>query len=141
MNRKIVAFKLNGEEYGLDIQYVQSIEQLLPITRVPNAPIYVKGVINLRGNVIPVLDLSSKLTLNQATYTKFTRLIITKVEEIEVGLIVDQISDVIDIAEEAIESESSSAIHSEFFEGIAISDGRIIILLNVEELLKTEEVI
>ena len=138
MNRKIVAFRLKDEEYGLDIQYVQSIEQLLPITRVPNAPIYVKGVINLRGNVIPVLDLRSKLSLNQAPYTKLTRIIITKVEEIEVGLIVDQISDVIDIAEESIESESSITNHSEFFEGVSLTMGRLIILLNIEELLRTE---
>ncbi|QCJ42369.1 chemotaxis protein CheW [Bacillus sp. S3] len=137
MNCKIVAFKLGDEEYGVDIQYVQSIEKLLTITRVPNSPMYVRGVINLRGNVIPIIDLRSKLNLSSEAFTEATRVIITKNEELEVGLIVDQISDVVDVLEESFEPCSVGDLQSEFFEGIAKTEGRLLILLKIEELLRT----
>lgn len=134
---KIVAFKLGEEEYGLDINYVQSIERIEHITRVPNAPAFVKGVINLRGNVTPVIDLKSKLGMGQCRDTDTTRVIITKLEDIELGMIVDQTSDVIDVNSEFIEAMTSS-FDSPFFNGIAKMDGRLIILLEMEELLKNE---
>jgi purine-binding chemotaxis protein CheW len=134
---KIVAFKLGEEEYGLDINLVQSIVRIDQITRVPNAPTYVRGVINLRGNVTPIIDLRSKLNLGQAQYTENTRVIITKYEDIELGLIVDQTSDVIDVAPEAIEAISSSGFDSDYFGGIAKIEGRLIILLNLAELMKS----
>lgn len=133
---KIVAFKLGEEEYGLDINYVQSIERINHITRIPNAPIYVKGVINLRGNVNPIIDLRSMLNLGQAQYTENTRVIITKYEDIELGLIVDQTSDVIDVAAEAIEMVSSNSFDADYFGGIAKIEGRLIILLKLAELMK-----
>jgi purine-binding chemotaxis protein CheW len=135
---KIIAFRLGEEEYGLNIDYVQSIERINRITRVPNAPIYVQGVINLRGNVIPVVDLRSMLNLGQAHYTENTRIIITKYEGIELGLIVDQTSDVFDISPEAIEKSSSSGLASDYFESIAKIEGRLIILLKLAELMKTQ---
>ncbi|PFP30806.1 chemotaxis protein CheW [Bacillus sp. AFS073361] len=134
---KIVAFKLGEEEYGLNINHVQSIERIHHITRVPNAPEFVKGVINLRGNVTPIIDLRGKLNLGNAVYTENTRVIITQFEEIELGLIVDKTSDVIDVAPEAIEAASSSSFDSDYFGGIAKVDGRLIILLKLEELMKT----
>jgi purine-binding chemotaxis protein CheW len=135
-NFKIVAFKLGEEEYGLNIANVQSIERLQNITRVPNAPAFVIGVINLRGNVTPVLDLRSKLNLGEVPNTSNTRVIITRIEEIELGLIVDQTTDVIDVASEGIESPSSTGFASDFFEGIAKVNGRLIILLKIDELIK-----
>ncbi|MDR7235680.1 chemotaxis protein CheW [Neobacillus drentensis] len=132
---KIVAFKLGEEEYGLDIDQVLSIERIEHITRVPNAPPFVKGVINLRGKVNPVIDLRSKLNLGQADYTENTRVIITKYDEIELGFIVDQTSDVIDVAPEAIESIASSVFESSYFGGIAKIEGRLIILLKLAELI------
>nr|WP_179600062.1 chemotaxis protein CheW [Neobacillus niacini] len=134
---KIVAFKLGEEEYGLDITNVQSIERIQQITRVPNAPHYVKGVINLRGTVTPVIDLRAKLDFDCTDYTKDTRVIITKNEEIQLGIIVDRTSDVLDIAKENIENATSLSGNTEFFEGIAKLNGRLIILLNLEELMKT----
>ncbi|MCM3566989.1 chemotaxis protein CheW [Neobacillus mesonae] len=133
---KIVAFRLGDEEYGLDIQFVQSIERIQPITRVPNAPEFVEGVINLRGNVTPVLDLRKRLNLEKEGHTEHTRVIITKFEEIELGLIVDKISDVIDLDKESIEAVSSSRIQSDNFEGIAKTEGRLIVLLKLSELIK-----
>jgi purine-binding chemotaxis protein CheW len=134
---KIVAFKLGDEEYGLDIDQVQSIERIEQITRVPNAPLYVKGVINLRGKVNPIIDLRSKLNLGEAQYTENTRVIIVKYEDIELGLIVDQTSDVIDVDPEGIEMISSNNFNADYFRGIAKVEGRLIILLKLTELMKT----
>jgi purine-binding chemotaxis protein CheW len=135
---KIVAFKLGEEEYGLDIKFVQSIERIQQITRVPNAPSYVKGVINLRGNVTPVVDLRTKLNFEPAGFTSDTRVIITKNGDIELGYIVDQTKDVIDVNTNVIESASTISTNSEFFKGIAKINGRLIILLNLEELMKQQ---
>ncbi|WP_042355991.1 chemotaxis protein CheW [Bacillus rubiinfantis] len=138
--RKIVAFRLGEEEYGLDIQHVQSIEKIQHITRVPNAPIYVEGVMNLRGNVTPIVDLRRKLQLDSLGHSENTRVIITESDDLVIGFIVDQISDVIDIQEEFIEGTeaiSTSEISSNFFDGIAKTAGRLVILLKMEELAKT----
>lgn len=131
---KIVAFKLGDEEYGFDINQVQSIERIQPITRVPNAPSYVKGVINLRGNVTPVINLRKKLNLGEAQFTESTRVIMTKYEDTELGWIVDETSDVIDILPEVIETASSTVFDSEYFSEIAKYEGRLIILLKLAEL-------
>ena len=135
---KVIAFSLRDEEYGLNIDYVQSIERLSPITRVPNVPSYVKGVINLRGNIIPLIDLQSKLNLGQVEYSESTRVIIVKFEEIELGFIVDKTSNVINIPSDAIEAAASSGFNTDYFEGIAKYEGRLIILVNLEEIIKTE---
>ncbi|NRD79372.1 purine-binding chemotaxis protein CheW [Bacillus sp. BRMEA1] len=134
---KIVAFKIGEEEYGLDLNQVQSIERIQHITRVPNAPEFVKGVINLRGNVTPIIDLPSKLNLGEAQYTDSTRVIITRFEEMELGWIVDETNDVIDISPDIIEPASSNVFDSEYFSEIAKYDGRLISLLKLEELMKT----
>lgn len=132
---KIVAFKLGEEEYGLRINYVQSIERIQQITRVPNAPVYVKGVINLRGNVTPIIDLKSRLDLGLVQFTEDTRVIITKSEDIELGLIVDQTKDVIDVDPEKIENPVSCGFDSEYISGIAKINGRLIIILELPELM------
>jgi purine-binding chemotaxis protein CheW len=133
---KIVAFKLGEEEYGLDITHVQSIERVFRFTRVPNAPEYVKGVINLRGHVTPIIDLRSKLNLGKANQTENSRIIITKYEEMDLGLIVDQTSDVIDVAEEDIESPAASGYDLDYLGGIAKVNGRLIMILKLAELMK-----
>jgi purine-binding chemotaxis protein CheW len=138
-NIKIVAFKMGEEEYGLEIDYVQSIERMQPITRVPNAPSFVKGLINLRGNVVPIIDLRAKLDLEKKQYTHNTRIIITRYAEIELGLIVDQTSDVLDVPQEAIEFPSTSSFDSEHFSGIAKINKRLIILLKLPELMDISE--
>ncbi|MDR6123780.1 purine-binding chemotaxis protein CheW [Bacillus sp. SLBN-46] len=135
---KVIAFKLGNEEYGLNIDHVQSIERLSHITRVPNVPHYVKGVTNLRGNVIPIIDLQSKLELGEAQYTDNSRVIIVKYENIELGLIVEKTSNVFNVSSEAIEAAASSGFQTDFFEGIAKYEGRLIILLKIGELVKTE---
>lgn len=133
---KIVAFKIGDEEYGLDINQVQSIERIQPITRVPNAPSYVTGVINLRGHVTPIIDLKKKLNMGETEFTESTRVLITMYEDMELGWIVDETSDVIDIDPETIQTTSSSVYKSEYFSEIAKLEDRLIILLKLSELIK-----
>jgi purine-binding chemotaxis protein CheW len=131
---KVVTFKLGEEEYALDIQCVQSIERVTPITRVPNAPHFVKGVINLRGNVTPIIDLRTRFGMEEWDATENTRIIICKQNGIEVGIVVDQTTDVIDIPTEVIETPSkvSSQVEAEYIEGIVNLEGRLIVLLRFE---------
>lgn len=133
---KIVAFKLGEEEYGLDVEHVQSIERITHITRVPNAPEFVKGVINLRGHVTPVVDLQFQLGMGESKYTENTRVVIAKLEEMELGFIVDQTSDVIDIDPEWIEDINLDDMKADLFSGIAKIEERLIILLKLDQLLK-----
>jgi purine-binding chemotaxis protein CheW len=137
-NIKVIAFTLGNEEYGLNIDHVQSIERLSHITRVPNVPNYVKGLINLRGNVIPIIDLQNRLELEEGQYTENSRVIIVKYEETELGLIVEKTSNVINVDTDSIEPAASSGVNTVFFEGVAKYDGRLIILLKIEELMKSE---
>ncbi|WP_211170998.1 chemotaxis protein CheW [Bacillus sp. DNRA2] len=133
---KIVAFKLGKEEYGLDIFHVQSIERINHTTRVPNASVFVKGVINLRGNVTPIIELSHMLGMGHTQYTDNSRVIIINYGDSQLGLIVDETSDVLNVNPESIDQAANSGFDSEYFQGIAKIDGRLIILLNLEELLK-----
>lgn len=135
---KIVAFKLGDEEFGFSINHVQSIERIQRMTRVPKAPSYVKGVINLRGIITMIMDLRGKLNIDEAKYDENTRVIITKFDDIEMGFIVDQTTDVIDVDHESIEEASFNDINADYFSGVAKYNGRMIILLNLEELLKVE---
>ena len=137
---KIVVFKIGDEEYGLDINQVQSIERILPITRVPNAPSFVTGVINLRGNVTPVIDLRKKLDMGEAEFTEASRVLITSYEDIELGWIVDETSDVFDIDPEMIQTTSSTVYNSVYFSEIAKIEDRLIILLKLPELMKETDV-
>lgn len=134
--QKIVAFKLGNEEYGLDINHVLSIERIHQMTRVPNAVSFVKGVINLRGNITPIIDLCSRLNLGKTNYTESTRVIITKYGEVELGLIVDQTSEVLDVPPEAVEAFNSIHGDADYFGGVAKIGERLIILLKMEELAK-----
>ncbi len=133
---KIVAFKLGEEEYGLDIANVQSIERVTHMTRIPNAPHYVKGVINLRGSVMPIIDLQNMLEIGETTYTEDTRVIITKLDEIELGFIVDRTSDVIDVHPENIEMMTTGSLNTDYFSGVLPYNGRLVILLKLANLLQ-----
>src|SRR5690625_2751986 len=97
LENKLIVFQLANEEYAISVQSVGSIERILPITRVPSTPSFVKGVINLRGVVTPVIDLKEKLKQTHTEFTEQTRIIIVHIDEITVGFIVDSANDVIDI--------------------------------------------
>lgn len=138
---KYIVFRLLDEEYGVEVNQVRSIERMQRITRVPRTPGFVKGVINLRGVVTPIIDLKIRFRLGTEQYTDDTRIIIVAVEDMEVGLIVDAANDVIDIGSDTIEPppEVVGGIKANYLEGIAKLEGRLLILLNLEKVLNADE--
>lgn len=101
---KVIVFKLGAEEYGIEVEKVQTIERMMPITRVPKTYSFIKGVINLRGVVIPVIDLRGRFGIEEADHTDQTRIIIVNVNAMEVGFIVDSANDVIDLNRDSIDT-------------------------------------
>lgn len=134
---QLVAFKLGREEYGIDILQVQEIKKMTDITRVPHTPDYIKGVINLRGSVLPVIDLKTRLDLLEQDYTDDTRIIIVKVDEIAVGMIVDAVSEVMAIDQEQIEvsQEAVGGVSTNYISGVGKLENRLMILLNLEAII------
>ncbi|WP_025027637.1 chemotaxis protein CheW [Caldalkalibacillus mannanilyticus] len=138
---KVIVFRLKDEEYGVDVNQVRSIERMQHITRVPRTPEFVKGVINLRGVVTPIINLRSRFDLAEEGYTDNTRIIIVAVGEMEVGLIVDAANDVIDVPQDIIEPppEVVGGIESNYLRGVAKLENRLLILLNLDKVLTPEE--
>jgi len=139
---QLVTLTLGTEEYAVDILKVQEINRMKEITRVPNSPSYVEGVINLRGKVIPVVNLRSKFGLQEKENDERTRIIIMDIQGIIMGLIVDSVSEVLRIPSNIVEPTPpmASNISSEFIKGIAKLEDRLIILLDMDKLLgKTDE--
>jgi len=131
--QQFVAFRLGSEEYGISILQVQEIKRITDITRVPHAPAYVQGVINLRGSVLPVIDLKTRLNFVSQDYTDDTRIVIVKIEEYSVGMIVDAVSEVLRLTDEQIEPSPDfvGGLDAEYIQGIGKVDGRLVILLNM----------
>lgn len=139
---QMVVFKIDKEEYGVDILHVQEIKKMTEITRVPHTPKYLKGVINLRGSVLPIIDLRCRLNLKSQERTEETRIIIVKVEEIIVGLIVDAVSEVLNIPVSAVDTSQNikSNVSGEHVEGVGKLEDRLIIILNLKAILGQEQV-
>ena len=135
---QVVAFKLRKEEYGVSILNVQEIKNLTDITRVPFASDFIKGVINLRGSVLPVIDLKKRLGLQETPYTDSTRIIIMKIDEISIGMIVDAVTEVLTVDTNHIDttkSVSDSGDGSRFIDGIGNINDRLVIMLNLDEII------
>ncbi len=143
---KYLTFKLGAESYGLGILKVQEIIGLMAITHVPRAPEYVRGVINLRGRVIPVVDSRRKFGMPAADDTERTCVIVVQVmhsgAEVTMGIIVDEVSEVIDIAASQIEPAPSfgSSVDTAFILGMGKVGEKVIMLLDVDRVLSSEEV-
>ncbi len=141
---KVIVFALANEHYGIEVEKVRTIERMIPITRVPKTPAFIKGVINLRGVVIPVLDLRGRFGLENTEPTENSRIIIVAANDLEVGFIVDSANDVIDIDSDAIDSppEVVGGIKAKYLRGVAkLSDNRLLIMLNLAEVLSRDEII
>ncbi|MEI7027311.1 chemotaxis protein CheW [Paenibacillus sp. y28] len=141
---KVIVFALGQEEYGVEVDKVRTIERMQPLTRVPKTPAFIKGVINLRGVVVPVIDLRGRFNLEESEYTDNSRIIIVAVNDLEVGLIVDSANDVIDVDSDGIDipPEVVGGIRAKYLRGIAkIGDDRLLVLLNLEEVLNKSEII
>lgn len=139
--RKVIVFQLQDESYALDVEQVGSIERIQPITRIPQAADFVKGVINLRGVVTPVIDLRARFGMMETKVDESTRIIIVSSLDMNVGLIVDTANDVSDIPMSAIEPppEVVGAVDVDYIEGVANVENRLIILLDLQKVLTTEE--
>lgn len=135
---KVIAFQLIDKEYALPVHQVYSIEKLMHITRVPGTVPFVKGVINLRGVVTPIIDLRSRFGLSDERYDDSTRIIIAALDDIEVGLIVDGANDVLDIPVDAIEPQPEvvGSLGDEYITGVAKLDKRLLIMLSLQKIFK-----
>ncbi|MBN1368584.1 MAG: purine-binding chemotaxis protein CheW [Dehalococcoidales bacterium] len=141
LNEKQVAiFELNGETYGLDIGMVHEIIQMQPITRVPKAPFFVEGVINLRGKVIPVIDMGKRFGLDKVERTKNNRIVVVDINGTTIGIIVDAVTEVLRISNSAVETVSSvvTAGDADYLQGIAKIGDRMIILLELGKMLSKD---
>lgn len=141
---KVIVFALANEEYGIEVDKVRTIERLSPITRVPKTPSFIKGVINLRGIVVPVIDLRGRFSLSETAQTENSRIIVVAVADLEVGFIVDSANDVIDIDTDTIDKppEIVGGVKAKYLRGIAkLGENRLLIMLNLSEVLNKNEII
>jgi purine-binding chemotaxis protein CheW len=138
---QFLTFTLQDEEYGIEILRVQEIKGFTKVRPIPNAPSYVKGVVNLRGTVVPILDLRSRFGMSDAEYNQFTVIIMVSVGAKVVGLVVDAVSDVLNIAGSAIEEtpELGGEVDTSFFRGMGKVGEKLVLLLNVDKLLAGEK--
>lgn len=137
---KVIVFQIEDEEYAVPVDQVGSIERVQLITRVPQTEDFVKGIINLRGVVIPVIDLRLRFGMVEKSYTESTRIIIIQLEQVEIGLIVDLANDVIDLPEEMIEQtpEVIGTVNADYISGVAKLDKRLLILLDLQKVLSVK---
>jgi purine-binding chemotaxis protein CheW len=138
---QLVVFKLENEEYGVDIMQVQEISPYQQSTKVPNSPSFIEGIVNLRGDITPVVSLKKKFNLAETEVTEQTRLIIINNGNRRTGFIVDDASEVISISEKNIEEAPAMIVGADrkYIQGIGKMDQRILIILNLHELLTKEE--
>ncbi|MCP4291407.1 MAG: purine-binding chemotaxis protein CheW [bacterium] len=143
---KYLSFVLGGEEYGLEILKVQEINGMMDITRVPRTPHYVRGVINLRGRVIPIISLRDKFKMAQVEDTEKTCIIVVQVQyqddTLTMGIIVDEVSEVLNIAENSIEPPPSfggGMEETDFITGMGKMADKVVILLDIDMVLDAEE--
>ncbi|MGA8071966.1 MAG: chemotaxis protein CheW [Candidatus Acidiferrales bacterium] len=137
---QLVSFNVDNEEYGLEILRVQEIIRMQGLTRVPNSPAFVDGVINLRGKVIPVIGLRKRFGLAARPNDKQTRIVVTEVSGAIIGFVVDSVSEVLRIPSSTIEpAPRLGTVNQEFVAGVAKLDSRLLILLDVERVMTEEE--
>ncbi len=140
-----LTFIMADEEYGVDILRVQEIRGWGPVTQIPNTPDYIKGVINIRGTIVPIVDLRQKFRMDVAEYGPMTVVIVVSVhaesKERVMGIVVDAVSDVYSIGEEALREapDFGSVVDTRFVRGLATIDDKMLILLEIDRLLNADE--
>jgi purine-binding chemotaxis protein CheW len=141
VTQEFLTFTLGAEEYGVDILKVQEIRGYDTVTRLPDAPEYIKGVINLRGTIVPVIDLRLKFNLGKAEYDASTVMIVLNVDKRVISVVVDSVSDVTALAAAQLRPapEFGSAMDTRFITGIGAIDERMLILLDIEKLMTSAD--
>jgi purine-binding chemotaxis protein CheW len=141
MEQQLVVFELANEHYGLDISAVEGIIKMQAITKMPQAPTFVEGVTNLRGTVVPVIDLRKRFGLPTLDHTKDTRIVVVYMDKTKIGMIVDGVSEVLRIPEESIEPTPPmvSNVNTAFIRGIAKLEQRLVTLLDLSKVLSLDE--
>jgi purine-binding chemotaxis protein CheW len=139
--REVLVFVLGGEEYGVDILKVQEIRGYDKVTPIPAAPDYLKGVMNLRGVIVPILDMRVKFKLAEVRYDEFTVVVILRFASRVIGLVVDGVSDVIALTASEVKDAPhlGSVVDGSFIAGLATQDDRMVLLLDIEKLLSSGE--
>ena len=139
--REYLTFRLGEEEYGIDILKVQEIRGYEQPTRIANAPSFIKGVVNLRGVIVPIVDMRLKFGLGSAEYNDFTVVIILNLGARVVGMVVDSVSDVMELSPEQIRDtpEIDSVVDSSYITGLGTLNERMLILIAIEKLMGTAE--
>ena len=140
-SQQVLTFVLGSETYGVDILRVQEIRGWSPVTRIPQAPPHVLGVLNLRGSIVPIVDLRMRFNLQRAEYTPLTVIIVLSVESAvgrrDFGVVVDGVSDVIDVSTSDVKPapEFGEHVSTDFIEGLAAVSGRMVMLLDIDHLI------
>ena len=139
---QFVSFNIGNEEFAVDILKVQEIIKLTELTKIPNAPNFIEGIVNLRENVVPAIDLRTKLNFPKKMYDSKTRIIVITKENRTLGLIVDEVHEVLRISKRVIEPPPKiiSKINLDIISGLAKLEGRLIIILNIEKIFNEEEI-
>jgi purine-binding chemotaxis protein CheW len=138
--QEYLAFTLGKEEYGLDILKVQEIRGYETVTRVANAPEFVKGVVNLRGIIVPIVDMRIKFKLGEPTYDQFTVVIILNISGRIVGMVVDSVSDVITLTPDQVKpAPDMGALNSNYLIGLGTLDERMLILIDIDRLMSSSD--
>lgn len=142
---KYLTFSLDAEEYGIGILKIKEIIGMMPITNVPQTPEFIKGVVNLRGKVIPVIDLRLRFELSETQYNQRTCIVVVEITgqkgKFSIGLVVDSVSEVLNIKAEEIEKSPSfgAKVHTDYILGMAKMNGSVKILLDIEKVLSSSE--
>jgi purine-binding chemotaxis protein CheW len=140
-NNEFLTFRLGAEEYGIDILKVQEIRSYEAVTTIANAPEFIKGVVNLRGVIVPIVDMRIKFRLDNVDYTQFTVVIILNVAGRVVGMVVDSVSDVTTLSSEHVRPapQFGSALDTEYIIGLGTVDNRMLILMDIEKLMSGQD--
>jgi purine-binding chemotaxis protein CheW len=138
---QLVSFKIGDEEFGIDIFNVKEINRMVNITKMPNTPDYVEGIINLRGKVIPVIDLRTKLGMPKKDSDKDTRIVVAEIEGRTLGFLVDAVNEVLRIPRNITEAppEITTSVNSEYITAVGKLDDRLLTLLDLKKVLDREE--
>jgi purine-binding chemotaxis protein CheW len=136
-----LTFTLGDEHYGVDILRVQEIKGYTTVTRIPNTPEYIKGVLNLRGTIVPIIDLRSKFGMPKIDYTRFTVIVVLVIKDRVTGIIVDAVSDVLNIAAKDIQAtpQFGGNVKVDFINGIGKNGDKLVSLLDVDQILSSED--